>query len=117
MLPGALVVARAEASPRQQVPDCWKAGHVAADLGEDRPRRQLADARDGDQEQDQRTKGRLAGLDRGIHLGNHAIDFLINGLDAVLQSVDLVKVKTAAGSGDDRSPGHAGPPATAPSAP
>jgi len=46
MLSGALVEARAEAGPRDEVTDGGKTRHVDADLGDDDVRERLTDARD-----------------------------------------------------------------------
>src|SRR5437899_8998535 len=77
--PGALVVARTHASPRQQMSRGGEAAHVGANLGNNSLCAEVADTGVGTYDVDSGTKGREVGFDLAIHRperGIEAIDLL-----------------------------------------
>src|SRR5215213_320269 len=68
-LAGALVVARAEAGPGEQVAGGGEAAHVGADLGDDGPGGGVADAGDGAQQADRVTERVEPALHLRVDLG------------------------------------------------
>src|ERR1700741_4310953 len=70
----ALVVTRAQADPRHQVPGGREAAHIGPDLGENRRCRHVAYSRGGAEKVHQVAKGRRVGLDLRIHLRDPLIN-------------------------------------------
>jgi len=81
-LASTLVVSRAQAGPRDQVPGGREAAHVAADLGKDDASAQFVDPRNGGQQVD----GGAKGLDLSV-------DLLIDGADRRVDGVDLLQMQ------------------------
>jgi hypothetical protein len=73
-LPGALVVARAHASPGQQMSRGGKAAHVGANFGDDGLGAELADAGMGAHDFDGDAKGREIGFDLAVHHAERGIE-------------------------------------------
>ena len=89
----ALVIARTKPGPGQQMGRARKAAHITPDLRQNHPRRQGADARNGDQQADHGLNRGLTGFDRRVHPGDHRVDLPIDPLGGRRQGIDLPKVK------------------------
>src|SRR3954465_516128 len=89
----ALVIARTKPGPGQQMGRARKAAHITPDLRQNHPRRQGADARNGDQQADHGLNRGLTGFDPRVHPGDHRIDLPIDPLGRRCQGIDLPKVK------------------------
>ena len=92
-LAGTLVLARAQPGPGDQMPGGREAAHVAADLGEDRRRREDTDAGDRAQQQDQLAKGHLSVLRRRVHALDPSIDLPIDVLDRRIRCIPLCEMQ------------------------
>src|SRR6476659_8486333 len=92
-LAGALVLARTQTSPCDEMPSRGEAGHIRGDFGQDRLCRQSVDAWNAGQQADQGAKEGLTALLHLIHLIDRRVDLLVDRSDRRGQDVVLCKMQ------------------------